>query len=101
MTRCNKDLTCRLVTFQQPRPGPPIPKGSLYLTVGWTQVGFSVVAILIALFKLLLDLDSPGSVQETSVHLYLPLFLLSSCGCMVHKFSFSFAVLIFHSFAGS
>ncbi|KAF9780334.1 MFS general substrate transporter [Thelephora terrestris] len=24
--------------FQQPRPGPPIPQGSSYLTIGWKQV---------------------------------------------------------------
>ena len=28
----------RLVIFQQPRPGPPLPKGESYLTIGWKQV---------------------------------------------------------------
>ena len=27
-----------VVVFQQPRPGPPFPKGEHYLTVGWKQV---------------------------------------------------------------
>jgi hypothetical protein len=26
------------VIFQQPRRGPPIPKGHSYLTIGWKQV---------------------------------------------------------------
>ena len=26
------------VIFQQPRPGPPLPKGELYVTVGWKQI---------------------------------------------------------------
>ena len=28
------------VIFQQPRPGPPLPKGESYLTIGWKQVIF-------------------------------------------------------------
>jgi hypothetical protein len=28
----------RLVIFQQHRPGPPLPKGESYLTIGWKQV---------------------------------------------------------------
>ncbi|ESZ97147.1 autophagy-related protein Atg22B2 [Sclerotinia borealis F-4128] len=31
--------------FQQPRPGPPIPKGSSYLTIGWKQVYLSLLEI--------------------------------------------------------
>ncbi len=27
-----------LVVFQQPRPGPKLPKGEGYLTIGWKQV---------------------------------------------------------------
>lgn len=27
-----------LVIFQQPRPGPPLPKGEHYIAVGWKQV---------------------------------------------------------------
>ena len=30
--------TLALVIFQQPRPGPPLPKGESYLTVGWKQI---------------------------------------------------------------
>lgn len=30
---------CRLVIFQQPRPGPRLPKGENYITIGWKQVG--------------------------------------------------------------
>ena len=26
------------VIFQQPRPGPPLPKGESYLTIGWKQI---------------------------------------------------------------
>jgi len=26
------------VIFQQPRPGPPLPKKESYLTIGWKQV---------------------------------------------------------------
>ena len=28
------------VIFQQPRPGPPLPKGEHYLTIGWKQVRY-------------------------------------------------------------
>lgn len=28
------------VIFQQHRPGPPLPKGESYLTIGWKQVFF-------------------------------------------------------------
>jgi len=35
-----KTLTRYPVIFQEPRPGPPIPKGSSYLTIGWKQVGY-------------------------------------------------------------
>ena len=34
----SKNLNCCLVIFQQPRPGPPMPGGSSYLTIGWKQV---------------------------------------------------------------
>jgi len=27
-----------LVIYQQPRPGPQLPKGESYLTIGWKQV---------------------------------------------------------------
>ncbi len=27
-----------LVIYQQPRPGPKLPKGESYLTIGWKQV---------------------------------------------------------------
>jgi hypothetical protein len=27
-----------IVIFQAPRPGPPVPKGSSYLTIGWKQI---------------------------------------------------------------
>jgi hypothetical protein len=26
------------VIFQQPRPGPPLPKAEHYITIGWKQV---------------------------------------------------------------
>ncbi|KAG5349934.1 hypothetical protein C0989_001211 [Termitomyces sp. Mn162] len=28
----------RIIIFQQPRPGPPLPKGESYLTIGWKQI---------------------------------------------------------------
>ncbi|KAF5363871.1 hypothetical protein D9756_000068 [Leucocoprinus leucothites] len=28
--------------FQQPRPGPPLPKGESYLTIGWKQIWLAV-----------------------------------------------------------
>ncbi|KAF5333244.1 hypothetical protein D9611_002776 [Ephemerocybe angulata] len=28
--------------FQQPRPGPPVPKGENYLTVGWKQIWIAI-----------------------------------------------------------
>ncbi|KAG6815216.1 hypothetical protein H0H93_010565, partial [Arthromyces matolae] len=30
------------VIFQQPRPGPPVPKGESYLTIGWKQIWLAV-----------------------------------------------------------
>jgi hypothetical protein len=27
-----------VVIFQQPRPGPPLPKGERYITIGWKQI---------------------------------------------------------------
>lgn len=30
------------VIFQQPRPGPPLPKGEYYLTIGWKQIWHAV-----------------------------------------------------------
>jgi hypothetical protein len=32
------DHTIWVVIFQAPRPGPPVPKGSNYLTIGWKQI---------------------------------------------------------------
>lgn len=31
-------ITLHAVIFQQPRPGPPLPKGEHYMTIGWKQV---------------------------------------------------------------
>lgn len=31
-------ITFYAVIFQQPRPGPPLPKGEHYVTIGWKQV---------------------------------------------------------------
>lgn len=28
----------RIVIYQQPRPGPSLPKGTNYLTIGWRQI---------------------------------------------------------------
>jgi len=30
------------VIFQQPRPGPPLPKGESYLTIGWKQIWLAI-----------------------------------------------------------
>ena len=47
-----------------------------------------------ALAQILPDLDSRETIQTTSVHLHLPLCLLSSCGCETYKLSSPFVVLI-------
>ena len=31
-------IDCVLVIYQSPRPGPPLPRGESYLTIGWKQV---------------------------------------------------------------
>ena len=30
------------VIFQQHRPGPPLPKGESYLTIGWKQIWLAI-----------------------------------------------------------
>ena|SRR5712671_2851356 len=35
-----------LVIFQQPRPGPKLPKGEHYLTIGWKQVRASASCLV-------------------------------------------------------
>ena len=50
--RADKKTT---VVFQQPRPGPKLPKGENYFTIGWKQVCGCMLWLLSRLFS-----DSSG-----------------------------------------
>lgn len=48
-----------LVIFQQPRPGPLLPKGEHYMTIGWKQVSNRKTTCVLFTFRVeLLDLGS-------------------------------------------
>ncbi|EPQ58895.1 hypothetical protein GLOTRDRAFT_135909, partial [Gloeophyllum trabeum ATCC 11539] len=70
--------------FQQPRPGPPLPAGEHYLTVGWKQIGMAArewrglpytFVYLFAFFLLADGLNTTGTLVSL---------------CQNTKFSFSF-----------
>ena len=68
------------VIFLQPRPGPKLPEGESYLTIGWKQVrGHFVLLHLLAYFEL--DLCCFEGVQEIAIHIYLSTGTLSPVGC--------------------
>ncbi|KAH0588233.1 hypothetical protein H2248_006945 [Termitomyces sp. 'cryptogamus'] len=70
--------------FQQPRPGPPLPKGESYLTIGWKQIWLAIkqykklpytFVYLFAFFLLADGLNTTGTLIGI---------------CQNDKFSFSF-----------
>jgi MFS-type transporter involved in bile tolerance (Atg22 family) len=70
--------------FQQPRPGPPVPKGEHYLTIGWKQIWYALkqykklpytFMYLFAFFLLADGLNTTGTLVSI---------------CQNDKFSFSF-----------
>ncbi|KAG5641511.1 hypothetical protein DXG03_004840 [Asterophora parasitica] len=73
-----------MIVFQQPRPGPPVPKGESYLTIGWKQIWKAFLQykklpytfIYLCAFFLLADgLNTTGTLVSI---------------CQNDKFSFSF-----------
>lgn len=59
--------------FQQPRPGPKLPKGSSYLSIGWKQVWLALREIrhlpqtfiyLVAFFLLSDGLNTTGELTK-------------------------------------
>lgn len=70
--------------FQQPRPGPPLPKGEHYITIGWKQIWYALkqykklpytFIYLFAFFLLADGLNTTGTLVSI---------------CQNDKFSFSF-----------
>ncbi|KAK0190365.1 MFS general substrate transporter [Armillaria mellea] len=77
-------LSSRVVIFQQPRPGPPVPKGEYRFTIGWKQIWQALkqyrrlpytFIYLFAFFLLADGLNTTGTLVSI---------------CQNEKFSFSF-----------
>ena len=66
------------VIFQQPRPGPNLPKGESYLTIGWKQVRNSFFQLSSADRKL--DLCRFEGVQEITIHIHLSIRFIPPLG---------------------
>lgn len=74
-----------LVVYQQPRPGPKLPKGESYLTIGWKQVPIHhLSAFLDTASYCQLDMDGLESIQETALHIHIPVRFLPPCRCSSH-----------------
>ena len=74
-----------LVVYQQPRPGPKLPKGESYLTIGWKQVPTQrLSAFLDTASYSQLDMDGLEAIQESALHIHIPVRFLSPCRCAFH-----------------
>jgi hypothetical protein len=76
-----------LVIFQEPRHGPPLPEGEHYLTIGWKQVKLFVFNC-VSLIRYPIDLACAQTIQETTVHLCIPVRILSVGRCTYQSVSF-------------
>lgn len=74
-----------LVIYQTPRPGPPLPKGESYLTIGWKQVTKWFYDLKRGMITSSSDLGSSQDLQISSIYLCVSrrLFPLGRC-----KYSF-------------
>ena len=70
-----------LVIYQCPRPGPPLPKGESYLTIGWKQVNKRFYGLKCSMFTLISDLGSSQDLQIPPVHLCVPFCLFPVGRC--------------------
>lgn len=90
------------VIFQEPRPGPALPKGESYLTIGWKQIWIALkqykklpyTFIYLFAFFLLADV-SISSFSEVNSQLSYHLQGLNTTGtligiCQNDQFQFSF-----------
>jgi len=74
-----------LVVYQQPRPGPKLPKGESYLTIGWKQVPTQLLsAFLDTVSYSQLDMDGLEAIRETALHIHIPVRFLPPCRCASH-----------------
>ena len=80
----NKNTNCDTVIYQQPRPGPPLPKGESYLTIGWKQVSPASahsVSFLLMHIHIIADLDCIEAIQKTTLYVHLPFRFFFARGC--------------------
>lgn len=78
----------RIVIFEQPRPGPKLPKGEHYFTIGWKQVCGFISHLLYSLPSIfLIDLGCFETVQETAKYLRILALVLPSSRCMFYSSS--------------
>ena len=70
-----------LVIYQLPRPGPALPKGTNYLTVGWKQVVECFFDLKLGPFTSSSDLDSSQDLQIPAIYLCVSVFVFSLVRC--------------------
>ena len=77
----------RSVLFQQPRPGPNLPKGESYLTIGWKQVRKAKVSFQLSCADRKLDFCRFEKLQEITIHIRLSIRSISPLwrGCCRYK----------------
>jgi len=72
-----------LVIYQQPRPGPKLPKGESYLTIGWKQVIYLTFLLTRTLF--LVDWGCLETIQENPSHIHILIRLFPSLRCLCYS----------------
>ena len=68
--------------FQEPQPGPLLPKGEHYFTIGWKQVKPFFFYNSYLLIQDATDMACAQTIQETALHLRTPLRVLFVSRCM-------------------
>jgi hypothetical protein len=70
-----------LVIYQQPRPGPSLPKGESYLTIGWTQVIYLAFLLTRASFlnQIGVALKQYKKIPHTFIYLFAYFLLADVC----------------------
>lgn len=70
-----------LVIYQQPRPGPKLPKGESYLTIGWKQVIYlaSLLTQTSSLDQIGVALKQYKKIPHTFIYLFAYFLLADVC----------------------
>ena len=79
--RFRKLIDGHLVIYQQPRPGPNLPKGESYLTIGWKQVIYLALLLTRSSFlsQIGVALKQYKKIPHTFIYLFAYFLLADVC----------------------